>query len=1537
MLAGAGLDLTAAELADALWLALRSAPEEPEPGPADAAESPERPPHRVRPPDPPGEQPATGESVPPAPPPVPPQRRAPDPVPRPGPGPEPLPVRPPVRRPVYALTAVRDGRGAAPVRVPGVPGLPNPLSVTRALRPLKRRVSSLHRFELDEVATAEASADGNGLGVVLRPERARWLDLVLAVDDGLSLRLWQDTIAELGRVLATSGIFRTVRRCAFDARDAMDAAVVDGNRTVVLAVTDGVGAAWQDGSARRTLARWARKAPTAVLQPLPLRLWPGTALPAQRMRVRSSGPAPANHLLDAYDPWLPARLAPRVELPVPVLELGDWSLAPWAGLMASQGGTATLRVIDAAAPPGGGSSFSGPAPRTPEERLSAFQETVSPEAYELAGHLAAVDPLTLPVMRVVQSAALPGSSPSCLSEVLLSGLMRAERPLGDFDVFAFDPDVRSLLRMVILGSEAQRTVDAVSDFIAPRLGRLHDFPALIADRSGTLDLPVGGEPFAELPPRGAPDARPEPPRPETPAHPAAEYVVGVRRALLHGDDFAYGDLRSGDLRCGYLLGDRLVLAMGSSPDVGTPYQVLVHDAFRTGDGWLTAETVWANGHASLLRVTDPRWRDQAIPAVPRGSVAPGTQAFPATAAYFEDVPSGSEHAARLHATVVDIPPRPPRGRLPDRPRIGPAGPDASPLGAAVFQEGELVGIVVPPGRADNTAGAPSEVLLVSEFPPSAGFLEIIARAEGGPPAGAPDGGAAEEERGVAGAGAFWEGDFGGGDSGAGEGARTVPPRPGPPDTRTASGGRGAVVPEAEGEVGTAGPGEPRAGTPTASSGRGPVLPEAGDGRDAGALPVRPHRAVPEARTRGTWGAGLDDVIAEAPSRLEPWEARVRARLERELAGGPRPVVVFTGQGDGPERIVRAYVARRHSQYRPVLWVTADSPDALDRRLAEFQETGSRRRRLAAARRYLRSHEGWLIVVAGPYARPDHTALRTLLGYRTGQVLVATSEAADSWPPDVLVLSADPGRPGDASTGPAGIPLPDETSVLPALDVVPEAARARQAEATSLDHQGLALAGQRRFDEAITAHERAAAIFGDIGDLRGAAGAETNLGLALAEVWRLDDAVTAHRAARKSFQRLGDRRGEARALDNLGIVLRQVWRFEDAVAAHTEALEIFREIGHRAGEARALDGLALDLRQLGRTEEGIAAHTEAAEIFRAVGDDHGEGWATNGLGSALAEAGRFGEAERVHNAAAEIFRVGGDRRGEGWALDYLGLDLRQTGRYPQSIVAHREAVAAFQDVGDRRSEGLALVNLGLAYGAAGRFLEADEEYGRAIALFEEVGDRHSEGMTIGNRGVALRRLGRMGQAVEAHEQSARIFAAAGDRHGEGWALDHLGLDLREWGRFARAADAHERAAEVFAAAGDRQSEAAALGNLGLALSDAGRYARAADEHARAAAAFHDTGDRHGEGRATDDRALALAEDGRLAEAAELHTRAARIFGEIQDRRNQGIALRSRGLALVRLGRKREAVEAFDEAITLFRRVGDSELTVLTQWDQRAAWS
>jgi tetratricopeptide (TPR) repeat protein len=285
----------------------------------------------------------------------------------------------------------------------------------------------------------------------------------------------------------------------------------------------------------------------------------------------------------------------------------------------------------------------------------------------------------------------------------------------------------------------------------------------------------------------------------------------------------------------------------------------------------------------------------------------------------------------------------------------------------------------------------------------------------------------------------------------------------------------------------------------------------------------------------------------------------------------------------------------------------------------------------------------------------------------------------------------------------------------------------------------------------------------------------NLGIALRELRRFEEAITAHQEAAAICRETGDRHREAMALTNLGLAQQELRRFEEAITAHQEAAAIYRETRDRDGEAMALTNLGLALWDVRLFDEAITAHQEAAAIFQAAGDRHREAAVLNNLGNAQRELQRFDEAITAHQEAAAIYRETGDRHGEAAALSNLGIALQELRRFEEAITAHQEAAAICREAGDRHHEAMALNNLGIALQEVRRFDEAITAHQEAAAIYREAGDRHRVGTALNNLGLALRKVRRFDEAISAHQEAAVIFGETGDRHLEANALANLKMD------------------------------------------------------------------------------------------------------------------------------------------------------------------
>ncbi|MDX8048615.1 FxSxx-COOH system tetratricopeptide repeat protein [Lentzea sp. BCCO 10_0798] len=386
----------------------------------------------------------------------------------------------------------RFAPGTRPQHEPGAArtvteNLPHTRAISRALRPLARLVPSDHEVEFDEETTAVRVAETGVWLPAFLPALTRPFEIALVVDTA-SLEIWQREIADFRAVLETEGAFRTVRLyfVDFDQESAGDLLVRVGapdgpsrgpaelldpsGGRLVLVVTDGVGRAWHTGAADRVIGYWGRSIHVSVMHLLPHELWSWTGLVTTRVQLRMPDAGAPNariryRLADPSD-----ERPPDTAVPVPVLELRpDW-LGHWTRLVTGDGPAVRLTTLFAD-PSAKESTFEvDPLPHlSPADRVSRFRTIASPPAFALAGLLAATPvPLKLPVMSAVRQTVLPGTKLSHLAEVLLGGLVERDESTSSPGTYEFREGLRQELLSTCSRADTARVLRTVADFLGPK-------------------------------------------------------------------------------------------------------------------------------------------------------------------------------------------------------------------------------------------------------------------------------------------------------------------------------------------------------------------------------------------------------------------------------------------------------------------------------------------------------------------------------------------------------------------------------------------------------------------------------------------------------------------------------------------------------------------------------------------------------------------------------------------------------------------------------------------------------------------------------------------------------------------------------------------------------------------------------------------------------------------------------------------------------------------------------------------------------------
>ncbi|MER5995702.1 TIR-like protein FxsC [Streptomyces viridosporus] len=483
-----GRDLDGVSVAELLWLAARSGPDEPE--------------DEVRPE-------ARGEGGG--------ERRA-------DPREAVRPGRDTPRQPVYEPAASPAGRGliGRKVSLPRAAALPRARELATALRPLSRPWRKGRREQLDIPGTVADFARSGELLPVFGPQPERWFDLTVVLDRSPTMAVWAETTGELLRLLASTGVFRTLRVQEINTWEpepepeptpeplpAGPALPQPQSRRLILVVSDCVATATGDSRLWDRIHRWARAVPTVLVNPLPPAIWrhSGLDLPAVRT-APPPRPGAANARLPYTEPPLLEELLYAAEgirdpwVPVPVVSLTPRSVDRWARALmrGAPEGCAAVLV------PQPGLMERPTLLEDPdldgEKLVASFLHRASTTAVRLAALCSAYAEISVALLHLVRQELVPEATPADLAEVVVGGLVsvdQGEEERSD-PVLRFRSGVRERLAYRLGARDARRVREAITRFIEANPHARSRFAAVTPDPDGDGVLaPDQGPPIADAP------------------------------------------------------------------------------------------------------------------------------------------------------------------------------------------------------------------------------------------------------------------------------------------------------------------------------------------------------------------------------------------------------------------------------------------------------------------------------------------------------------------------------------------------------------------------------------------------------------------------------------------------------------------------------------------------------------------------------------------------------------------------------------------------------------------------------------------------------------------------------------------------------------------------------------------------------------------------------------------------------------------------------------------------------------------------------
>ena len=395
------------------------------------------------------------------------------------------------------------------------------------MRPFKRPWITGRQSELDLKATIDDYSRSLELIPVFRPAPERWFELVVVVDDSISMTVWQETVAEFTQVLRGTGAFRKIHVWYMDydqdrlaLRGPRGQAIVpeqmnssDGRR-LTLVVSDCSSDGWRCGLAWAVIRKWAHTVPIALVNPLPLKLWRRTGLDMPAVRVEPPSVSGARNSALRHEIPLILRTAGgsnEAWIPLPALAMTPYSLGRWARTLMRidrRGCDAVIvpdqeRLDELETLAEGGdldqamSRSGGEYTSTENGIIDSFLHVASPEAVRLAILCAPCQQVSLPLLHLIREELVPEATASDEAEVVLSALFTISSDLSRGVTLRFREDTRAELKSMLSAHDVWSLHDALSRRIArPAAGRT-GFPAVAQDSHGDLGLPSDAEPFAE--------------------------------------------------------------------------------------------------------------------------------------------------------------------------------------------------------------------------------------------------------------------------------------------------------------------------------------------------------------------------------------------------------------------------------------------------------------------------------------------------------------------------------------------------------------------------------------------------------------------------------------------------------------------------------------------------------------------------------------------------------------------------------------------------------------------------------------------------------------------------------------------------------------------------------------------------------------------------------------------------------------------------------------------------------------------------------
>ncbi|MEM1127006.1 MAG: tetratricopeptide repeat protein [Bacteroidota bacterium] len=340
---------------------------------------------------------------------------------------------------------------------------------------------------------------------------------------------------------------------------------------------------------------------------------------------------------------------------------------------------------------------------------------------------------------------------------------------------------------------------------------------------------------------------------------------------------------------------------------------------------------------------------------------------------------------------------------------------------------------------------------------------------------------------------------------------------------------------------------------------------------------------------------------------------------------------------------------------------------------------------------------------------------------------------------------------------------------------------------------------------------------------GLAGADALLlrGMALRGQRFFEEAKAPLHSALARYEAVGEPARQATALYFLGVVHRSLREFEAVPGFYEQALSLWEEAGDQAWKATTLHSLGAFHRMRDAYDEARAFYDQALVLREALGDRRGLASSFNGLGLLYHDMDAYDEALTSYAEALALYEEIGDERRAANVLLSVGRVHRERGDYEEALSHLLRALAFYEATDNKRAMADPLSSIGNLYRNLQNYHEALRFLARALALREETGDTRLIAATLHNIGNVHYDRGDVGAALDFYRRSLALKEELDKPSTTAITLQSIGTVLRVQGELEEAQVHYARALTLYEEIGNPGGEARVLGTMAQLYLEQGR--------------------------------------------------------------------------------------------------------------------